>query len=395
MEYLKKSEEIVDAKMSDLESTTKSKTLEEVADRMETGSIATSSLTLNLRVARKIKEQLDATYEALQEKYIAGNAQSNPTLKLEKSTKESVPLMGQDVQEREVRGDRIATNIPIELQYNRNPQSAPNMGSLFGQDVEPTGTYVTQKVSDFTPGGFETGTVRIQNPLVIDITDDTQIEYKRKLSEENEGKKGVELSNALKQKGFDAIVTKNEDGTTGEIVLLNDISTYRESVPLMGQDTQFQLNSSQKQRLEKASTKATNARKRINNSKKITEAQKKKEIDKINKEFKEKRSEIIDEFVDLQDKADKKLADVIEEVGEENLAQDPFETVPPPTEEAIKIEVKNPPKNLKRIKLKEIIGKKISLLMADRLKVELTDPSKPLILKQIHIKLWVDLSSLL
>ena len=130
-----------------------------------------------------------------------------------------------------IKGDRLATNQPITINYNRNPERAPDMGEQFGQDVEAAGTYVTQKEADFTPEGFETGTVQINNPLVIDVTADTQIEYKRKLSAENEGKTGVELTNALKAKGFDAIVTKNEDGTTGEIVLLNDISTYKVEQP--------------------------------------------------------------------------------------------------------------------------------------------------------------------
>lgn len=130
-----------------------------------------------------------------------------------------------------VKGDRLATNEPIAINYNRNLERAPDMGEQFGQDVEAAGTYVTQKEADFTPEGFETGTVQINNPLVIDVTPDTQIEYKRKLSEENEGKTGIDLTNALKEKGFDAIVTKNEDGTTGEIVLLNDISTYKVEQP--------------------------------------------------------------------------------------------------------------------------------------------------------------------
>ena len=127
----------------------------------------------------------------------------------------------------EVRGDNISNNNPLTIQYNRNLAKSPNMGSQFGQDVEAAGAYITQKEQGFTPEGFETGTVQIQNPLVIDVTQDTQIEYKRTLSSENGGKTGTALSNALKKKGYDAIITKNEDGSTGEIVLLNNISTYQ------------------------------------------------------------------------------------------------------------------------------------------------------------------------
>ena len=94
------------------------------------------------------------------------------------------------------------------------------MAAEFGQDVEASGDYVTQKVSDFTPEGFETGVVESKNPLVIDITDDTQILYKNELSQKYDGKVGEELSEAIRQDGYDAIVTKYDDGSTGEIVLL-------------------------------------------------------------------------------------------------------------------------------------------------------------------------------
>jgi len=116
--------------------------------------------------------------------------------------------------------DEVQTGKPLKIRYNKNPQKAPDMGAEFGQDVEASGDYVTQKVSDFTPKGFETGVVESENPLVIDITDDTQISYKNELSKKYDGKVGEELSEAIRQDGYDAIVTKYDDGSTGEIVLL-------------------------------------------------------------------------------------------------------------------------------------------------------------------------------
>ncbi len=116
--------------------------------------------------------------------------------------------------------DEVQTGKPIKIQYNKNPKKAPAMASEFGQDVEASGDYVTQKVSDFTPEGFETGVVESENPLVIDITDDTQISYKNELSQKYDGKVGEELSEAIRQDGYDAIITKYDDGSTGEIVLL-------------------------------------------------------------------------------------------------------------------------------------------------------------------------------
>ena len=116
--------------------------------------------------------------------------------------------------------DEVQTGKPLKIRYNKNPQKAPDMGAEFGQDVEASGDYITQKVSDFTPEGFETGIVESENPLVIDITDDTQISYKNELSQKYDGKVGEELSEAIRQDGYDAIVTKYDDGSTGEIVLL-------------------------------------------------------------------------------------------------------------------------------------------------------------------------------
>ena len=116
--------------------------------------------------------------------------------------------------------DEVQTGKPLKIRYNKNPQKAPDMGAEFGQDVEASGDYVTQKVSDFTPEGFEAGVVESENPLVIDITDDTQISYKNELSQRYDGKVGEELSEAIRQDGYDAIVTKYDDGSTGEIVLL-------------------------------------------------------------------------------------------------------------------------------------------------------------------------------
>lgn len=128
------------------------------------------------------------------------------------------------------KGDEVQTGKPLKIQYNKNPKKAPAMASEFGQDVEASGDYVTQKVSDFTPEGFETGVVESKKPLVIDITDDTQILYKNELSQKYDGKVGEKLSEAIRQDGYDAIVTKYDDGSTGEIVLLKGQRDAEETV---------------------------------------------------------------------------------------------------------------------------------------------------------------------
>ena len=120
-----------------------------------------------------------------------------------------------------VKGDEVKTNQPVNIKYNRNKEKSPDMGSEFGQDVEASGIYITQD-NGFTPDGFESGTADIKSPLVIEVTDDTQIEYKRELSKKYKGKKGKALSKALIKDGYDSIITKYEDGTTGEIIILDD-----------------------------------------------------------------------------------------------------------------------------------------------------------------------------
>ena len=56
----------------------------------------------------------------------------------------------------------------MELNIIKNTAAAPNMGSRFGQDVEPKGTYVNEK-GKFTPDGWVEGKAVIYNPSIIKI----------------------------------------------------------------------------------------------------------------------------------------------------------------------------------------------------------------------------------
>lgn len=125
------------------------------------------------------------------------------------------------------KGDAIITGQPVTLSFVKNPEKAPDMGSTFGQDVEPSGKYVAQN-EGFVPEGWQQGTVTLNNPLVVDIKEDTQVQWKRDLSQKYEGKTGKELTDALQQEGYDGIITKNTDGTTGEIIVFNpDVSEQK------------------------------------------------------------------------------------------------------------------------------------------------------------------------
>jgi hypothetical protein len=107
----------------------------------------------------------------------------------------------------------------MEIAIIKNMQSAPNMGSRYGQDVEPKGTYVIEKHGS-TPEKYPwvDGKADLKNPLFVDVTMDTLISYKYDLAKRFKAK-GQKLTNLLMQKGYDAIVTRFEDGSTGEIIL--------------------------------------------------------------------------------------------------------------------------------------------------------------------------------
>jgi hypothetical protein len=115
----------------------------------------------------------------------------------------------------------VETGKKTTIKYNKNPEKAPNMGSRFGQDVEPAGNYVTQKESDFIPEGWQQGEVTLNNPLVIDVTDETIIEWKRDLSKANQNKKGITLTKELQKQGYDGIITKKGE-YLGEIIIFPD-----------------------------------------------------------------------------------------------------------------------------------------------------------------------------
>ena len=105
------------------------------------------------------------------------------------------------------------------MKIMKNMDSAPFYGSMFGQDVEPSGTYVIEKDNDNyeVKKPWVEGTAEIKNPLVIEIDDSTKISYKYELSKQYNAK-GKRLTEKLMSKGYDAIITM-ENGSSNEIVL--------------------------------------------------------------------------------------------------------------------------------------------------------------------------------
>lgn len=107
----------------------------------------------------------------------------------------------------------------MELNIIKNTESAPNLGSRFGQDVEPKGTYVLEKdfEGNVNPPWVQ-GKAVIEKPLIIPVNDETLVSWKYELSSQFKAK-GKKLTDKLMAKGFDAIITRKSDGSTGEIIL--------------------------------------------------------------------------------------------------------------------------------------------------------------------------------
>lgn len=118
---------------------------------------------------------------------------------------------------------------PMDFRYMRNKQSLSTdqaRGQDFGQAVEPAGRYMVEGVpGGAVPDGWEGGTVRFDKPLHIHwgtggYGDDDS--WKRRLSAHYDGKTGKALSQALRNDGYDAIVTHDKYGTS-EVVDLTHL----------------------------------------------------------------------------------------------------------------------------------------------------------------------------
>jgi hypothetical protein len=123
------------------------------------------------------------------------------------------------------------TGKPATIHYLHNTQKSPKMGARFGQDVEPTGRYINEREGNYYPKDdprLETGTVRFENPLVVEFGGGYQeaTNWKNVLSQQFGGKKGKALSDAIRKAGHDGIITIDRRGNsvyTSEIVDLTAV----------------------------------------------------------------------------------------------------------------------------------------------------------------------------
>lgn len=123
-------------------------------------------------------------------------------------------------------GVHFETGVPVEFKYSHNPEKAPDMGTRFGQHLEPHGKYMTHLPGDTEPApGRESSTHRFENPLVLHhgTTSGDPHGWKARLSDAFGGRSGKSLTQALIDSGHDGVVTVDMvrgKPYTGEIVAL-------------------------------------------------------------------------------------------------------------------------------------------------------------------------------
>lgn len=114
--------------------------------------------------------------------------------------------------------------VPVTMMVAHNTEKSPFLGATYGQDIEPAGRYVIQ-VPKPVPG-WENATVTFDAPLHIDFGGQygDPSNWKQVLSDEYDCKTGVDLSRALVDDGYDAIITSDSYGTSEIIDLYSFVA---------------------------------------------------------------------------------------------------------------------------------------------------------------------------
>lgn len=143
-------------------------------------------------------------------------------------------------------GIESAPSEPVNLLYQRNPQSLAGNQARdhdFGQDVEPSGRYMTQRTEGFSaPDGWESGEVRFEKPLHMNWGSGSYSDednWKRRLSDHYGGLTGEALSDAVRADGYDAIITHEKIRGNDSISEIVDLSQGRAEVtPAVERDSE-------------------------------------------------------------------------------------------------------------------------------------------------------------
>lgn len=119
-------------------------------------------------------------------------------------------------------GTVFETGLPVTFPFIHNTEKSPQMGALFGQDVEPVGRYLLHvPPRPETPQGWVRGEVSFRKPLVLWLSLDGAVYgptgWKARLAQ-HFGKHGRALTTRLRTLGFDGVVTCASGTETSEIV---------------------------------------------------------------------------------------------------------------------------------------------------------------------------------
>jgi hypothetical protein len=124
---------------------------------------------------------------------------------------------------------------PYSFNYFRHNEGMVDTNNEFDTDIEPVGKYVTQieapydlqtvsKYMGRSPEKSEVGEMTFKNPLIIPYTlyietDDSKFDmnkfkegYWKRVLQKRYGKSGIELSRAIKNDGYDGIITLDPHG---------------------------------------------------------------------------------------------------------------------------------------------------------------------------------------
>lgn len=110
------------------------------------------------------------------------------------------------------RTDKFETHKPVTITYLHNDTPAPNMGSRFGQDIEPTGFYFTEREGDHPlTDGLSSGVEEIKNPLVMHWGSGYgNSDCWKNVLTRVFGLTGAKLSKELMRQGYTHIITIDE-----------------------------------------------------------------------------------------------------------------------------------------------------------------------------------------
>ena len=89
-------------------------------------------------------------------------------------------------------------------------QGTQNFGNKYGQNLEPAGEYMSfigENQNHIDDPNYNYGKIHFDNPLVLEYKSSGENGWKKDLSNMFGGKTGDKLSKAIKDAGFDAVVT--------------------------------------------------------------------------------------------------------------------------------------------------------------------------------------------